>query len=228
MTRRALSVLGVLVVIEAFLVSACSYGGSESQSPVVTSIPSASESGDTSTGIPSFAPGQSADPSPAAPDASATKPPACMTSQLEITTTNSAVAAGTVGGYLRFLNSSSQACTLHGWPAVIGVTGTGMLTVARDVAAALTFPRVSDPPTVSLNPGDDAFAAYAGGDNPGQPLGSCPSYHTLRVTPPEGATQVTLSAFNPYFGHDLPACAGLETTMIVPAVDLTLLQPLRP
>jgi len=163
--------------------------------------------------------------------APAAKVPACTTSQLAITTTNSSAAAGTVGVYLRFVNRSNQACSMQGWPTVIGVTAGGATLTARNHHVGyLPFP---DTPiqTVSLKPGDGAFSSVSGGDNPGPGASTCPpSYHTLRVTPPGNTDSVVLSAFDTWLGADLAACAGLWASPIVSAAQMNgyIVYPLRP
>lgn len=109
------------------------------------------------------------------------------------------------------------------------MTAAGATTVARHANALLSFPAIPGVPTVTLDPGASAFAAYAGGDNPGGSSTSCPpSYRTLRVTPPGSTRSVSLSAWNAWFGHDLPVCVGIEVTMVVPAASVPELLPLRP
>jgi hypothetical protein len=162
--------------------------------------------------------------------ATAADVPICKTSQLEITTTNSGAAGGMVGVYLRFINRGNQACSLHGWPTVIGVTASGATTTARnDPAGMLPFPDIPIQ-TVSLKPGDDAFAALSGGDNSGSAAACPPSYHTFRVTPPGSTQSVVLSAFNIGLNTDFTACVGLVASPIVSAAQMNgfIVYPLRP
>ncbi len=157
-----------------------------------------------------------------------TAPAPCTTVQLQISTVNTGAAAGTAGGWLRFLNVGSQPCSLRGWPTVIGVTAAGVTTRARNVNMLLDSPNVQGTPTVTLNSGDDAFAAFAGGDNPGPSMTTCPPpFTTLRVTPPGATGFVTVSAWNAGDGAYLAACAGLEVTMVVPR-SLVPYVPLTP
>jgi len=153
-----------------------------------------------------------------------------MTSQLEITTTNSGAAGGMVGVYLRFINRGNQVCSLHGWPTVIGVTASDATTTAgNDPVGLLPFPDIPIQ-TVSLGPGDDAFAALSGGDNSGSAAACPPSYHTFRVTPPGNTQSVVLSAFNTGLNHDFTACVGLVESPIVSAAQMNgfIVYPLRP
>ena len=165
----------------------------------------------------------SASPHTATAPAGATPP--CMTSQLQITLINSSVAAGTVGGWLRFVNASTEPCQFGGWPTLVGVTAAGTATVARQTNAELIFPLITGVRTITMAPGDAAFAAFAGSDTPGA-SGTCPpSYRSLRVTPPGNTESVSLSAWIAYYNHDLPACAGIDVTMVVPASDVPYLEP---
>lgn len=167
----------------------------------------------------------SVSPSFPAPTASTAVAPTCLTSQLQITVIDSSATAGTVGAWLQFVNTSTERCQLQGWPTVVGVTPTGATTVARQTNAELTFPLISGVPTATLDPGEAAFAAFGGSDTPGA-TGTCPpSYRSLRITPPGNTESVSLSAWNPYFNQDLPACAGIQVTMVVPASDVPYLNP---
>jgi hypothetical protein len=77
-----------------------------------------------------------------------------------------------------------------------------------------------------LGPGAVAYAAFAGGDNPGLATSTCPpSFLSLRVTPPENSEAIVLSAWNPGFNGFLPDCAGIEVTSVVPAAALPFLEP---
>jgi len=72
-------------------------------------------------------------------------------------------------------------------------------------------------PSVWLDQGEAAFAAFAGSDTPPATGGCPPAYQTLRVTPPGNKESVSLPAWIPYFNNELPACAGIDVTMLVPA-----------
>jgi photosystem II stability/assembly factor-like uncharacterized protein len=64
---------------------------------------------------------------------------ACRTADLSITVTNTMAAAGTIGGYLRFVNTTSVACTLQGAPTLTAVTADG--TAAQAQVNAVVAPR---------------------------------------------------------------------------------------
>jgi hypothetical protein len=156
------------------------------------------------------------------PDLAAT----CRTAELGITVVNAGAAAGMVGGYLRFMNTSTETCRLRGWPTVVGVTAAGTTIASRQTNAVLTFPDITTAPIVVLGPGAVAYAAFAGGDNPGLAANTCPpSFLSLRVTPPENSDAIVLSAWNPGYNQFQPDCAGIEVTMVVPAAALPFLEP---
>lgn len=153
----------------------------------------------------------------------------CTSNQLQTSVVGTGGGLGTVEGWLRFVNASAFPCRLSGWPILVGVTASGETTIARRSNVLLTLPPDAGVPTVTLAPGDTAVAAFAGGDNPGENASACPpSYRTLRVTPPGATTAVALSAWNYWLGADLPACAGIEVTMVVAAASVPYLKPYRP
>ncbi|MGH2511138.1 MAG: DUF4232 domain-containing protein, partial [Candidatus Limnocylindrales bacterium] len=112
----------------------------------------------------------------------------------------------------------------------VGVTASGVATVAQEnTSGLLTFPAITGVPTVTLGPGDAAFAAFAGSDNPGTVTATCPPpYQSLRVAPPGSTASVSMSAWNTWLGAYAPACAGLAVTFIVPSSSVPELEPLRP
>jgi hypothetical protein len=82
-------------------------------------------------------------------------------------------------------------------------------------------PNLRGIPVVTLRPGEEAEAVFAGGDNPGPGKRSCPlPYRYLRVRPPRGSGSVLLSAWLPYLDADLPSCTPISVTMVVPAAAL--------
>jgi hypothetical protein len=171
---------------------------------------------------------------PAAPAASrgAASAEPCRSQDLTISLTNSGGGAGTAGGYIAFRNTSTAACTLQGAPTLEAVTAGGEVTRARvSEATGIPFPDVSAPPIVVLLPGDIAFAAYGGSDNPAGALACPPPFHTFRVTPPGGTKAIELAAFNAWLNQDARACAGIAVTYIDSAHDVgqtTDLGSLRP
>lgn len=142
----------------------------------------------------------------------------CETPSLQISLINSAAALGSIGGYLSFVNTGGQACELSGWPKIVGEPRASQVSEDRQVRAVLNFPPVTGVPTVILNPGSAAVAAFSAGDNPGPDQTSCPPpYRSLNVTPPGNQQSVQLSAWIPYANAFLPSCTPIEVTMVVPA-----------
>lgn len=150
-----------------------------------------------------------------------TAPPACALRAVAISLVDSGVFAGTVGGYLRFVNAGSATCRLTGWPTIDAVTPSGVRASIRHTTAVLHFPNLDAAPTVVLAPGEAADAALATSDlPPGSGAGTCPTYRTLRVGLPGEAPATTLSAWLPYAASYLPACWPIDVTMVVPAFAL--------
>jgi hypothetical protein len=108
-----------------------------------------------------------------------------------------------------------------------GVRDDGTVVAARDAFGVLTFPSQAAPPEVVLAPGQSAFAAFAASDT--SPTGAlCPGYHTLHVAAPGTQDVRSLSGFNVWYGHELPACWPIDVTMVVPEVALGFIEPLHP
>jgi hypothetical protein len=157
----------------------------------------------------------------------------CRTADLLVSVTNTGGAAGSIGGYLLFENTTAVACTLQGAPTFTAKTAAGATTRARVAAVVGTpFPSLTLPPLVIMEPGDKAFAAYGGSDNSGSAAATCPPpYHNFQVTPPGNAIGVDLPAFNPWLNQDQPSCVGIGVTVIAPASEVeqvTDLSSLRP
>lgn len=229
-SRRWLRSGAVVLAAAALAVTACN-GPSSTPSVSLPSatIPEATPSSTANASLPSATQGAGPSstanaslPTPTAPEAAT---PSCTTARLQISVVHTAVAAGTVGGYLSFVNMSKEPCHLQGWPTIIGETA-GTTTVSRQVRSVLTFPDVTGVPTVTLDPGAAAVAAFAGGDNPAGSASSCPPpYRSIQVTPPGNTQPVSLSAWIPYDNAYLPSCAGIDVTMVVPEADLPFLEP---
>lgn len=141
-------------------------------------------------------------------------------------------AAGTVGGYLMFVNVSDADCSLQGAPTLIAMTPSGPAVARVASSAGPPFPVLEGAPFVLLTPGDRAFAAYGGTDNPvGDEVTCPPPYHTFRIAPPGSAASVELPAFNTGLGQDQPSCYGIAVTMVAGATeveqyaDLSTLRP---
>ena len=144
----------------------------------------------------------------------------CTAGQLAVSSVVPGAGLGTVSAWLRFRNVSDRPCSLRGWPTLVGVPATGARTVARRSNIALASAGAAGMPTVRLGPGDSAFAEYLGTDTPPGTATTCPSYRSLRVTAPGTTRAVTLSAWNAWLGGNLPACFGIEVTMVVPGASV--------
>jgi hypothetical protein len=120
-----------------------------------------------------------------------------------------------------FANTGGVVCSLQGTPTVVATTAEGQATEAGTAATVGTpFPALSGAPTAILLPGDRAFAAYGGSDNPGNAATCPPPFHTFRVSPPGDTAAVDIPAFNVWLGADQPSCSGIEVTMIAPSAAL--------
>ncbi len=146
----------------------------------------------------------------------------CKASQLKIALTHSAVAAGNIGGYLGFTNTSGSACRLTGWPILVGVTASGSTSRAATVLTTMFGPfGLKAAPVVTLKPRALAEAAFQGSDVPKSDSVCPPSYRYLRVTPPGSTSTVQLSAFLPTLGTYMPACrTPIVVSPVVPSADL--------
>jgi hypothetical protein len=221
------------VVLVLWLLVAAACGSPARTASAAPTTPSAAASVITSPSPPAETPVAIGSATPgAAPSLGSSQAAAapCTTAQLAISVVDSSAALGTVGAWLRFLNTSRTTCTLHGWPTLIAVTAAGAAAAARQTPGSyLPFPNLNGIPTATLHPGEDAFAAYAGGDNPVGNAKACPpAYRTLRVAPPGSTRFVSLSGYNAWYGQDQPACIGIVVSEIVPASAVPELKPLRP
>lgn len=147
----------------------------------------------------------------------------CATSQLAIHAIHTGAALGTVGGYIAFKNTSWASCSLTGWPTLVAVTSSGQTTKALREWSTMFGPNLSAKraPTVILHHGERADAVFTAGDHGPGPTGACPSpYRFLRVTPPNNARSVQLSAWLIGLGAYLPRCTGIYLSTVVPSADL--------
>jgi Protein of unknown function (DUF4232) len=169
--------------------------------------------------------GTTASPGSASPASMAS----CVTSQLEISLTNTGALAGQAGGYLKFTNHGSTACRISGWPAVTGLTAQGQATPLRRVQSTMfgAWHYVAPVPVVTLQPGESAYAVVAADDKPAGGASSCPApYVRLRVSPPGDSQDVTISAWLPGAGSYLPACAAADGSPTTGTSTITTLSSL--
>ena len=154
---------------------------------------------------------------PAAPT-QATSWPRCQPAQLTATVTDLGVAAGNVGSEVVLRNTSTESCSLEGYPGLqLLSTGGAALptTVTRDPSQL--YGTVS-PHLVGLAPGQSASFDIGYGDNPtGNPPSpyqqACPAATQLSIIPPGDTT--ALRATTP-----IAPCQGwLTTSPVVPGTD---------
>jgi hypothetical protein len=192
-------------------------GGCASTTAVGTaaSAPASSSSASPSSSAPAPA------SSPASPSSAVSSPSgggavaagACAAGQLKVSLTHTTAQAGQAGGYLAFTNDGSTTCHLSGWPTVTGLTAAGKATTLRHLQSSMfgAWTYSDPPPTVTLKPGDAAYAIIAADDKPAGNSTSCPApYTSLRVSPPGGSDSVTISARLPGANSYLPACAAAD------------------
>lgn len=215
---------GVILGIEVLALSACGAESASSSASPTVSRAATHHARNTSTSATS-SPASSRERTKTV--STSTPPAACSVADLHIALVHTGVAAGTEGGEIRFTNTSTAVCSLHGWPTVVGVTAQG---VASAPATNFDGPILGGPglpngplqgiPTVSLKPGQSVEATVAGNANPPGNATSCPPpYRTLRITPPGSSQTVTVSAWLSYADAYFPSCASLEVTMVAPTAD---------
>jgi hypothetical protein len=153
----------------------------------------------------------------------------CVTSQLEISLTDTGALAGQAGGYLKFTNNSSTACRVRGWPAVIGLTADGRAIPLRRVQSTMfgAWHYSAPPPVVTLQPRDSAYAIVVADDKPAGAATRCPApYVRLQVTPPGDSQHVTISAWLPGAVSYLPACTSADGSPTAGTSTITTLASL--
>jgi hypothetical protein len=154
---------------------------------------------------------------------------ACVTSQLGISLTDTGALAGQAGGYLKFTNESGTPCRMSGWPAVIGLTANGQATPLRRLQSTMfgAWHYTPPPPVVTLQPRDSVYAIVAADDKPAGSATSCPApYVRLRVSPPGDSANVTISAWLPGAGSNLPACTSADGSPTTGSSTITTLSSL--
>jgi hypothetical protein len=151
---------------------------------------------------------------------SASRVPRCETPELTIRMVHSMAGLGQSGGTLAFINRSGEACTLHGWPKLQGLTAAGRVSAARHVRAGSVGAAAIGVPTVILAPHHQADAVFVASDGSRTGAPCPPSYHHLRITPPGAVKSVVISAWIPYLNAYLPSCLGIEASPIIPTSAL--------
>lgn len=132
-------------------------------------------------------------------------------------------AGGAVSEVIAFTNTSSEPCSLTGYPGVAALDNLGVqVEQARRQLNAMLGGQYegTQPQTVPLGPGELASATVEGSD---VPLGAsaCPAYFgSFLVTAPNETTSTTLTSVGmqgPDFAeHGFPGCGPLVVTPVVP------------
>ena len=140
-------------------------------------------------------------------------PPDCRQDQLDFSVGGSGAATGHFAQVIVLRNTSSQVCSLRGYPGVqlVNADGSDMPTVPRHGASFMW--NTSTYETVRLAPG--AFASFKlGGVDMNSTGGQCPVAKTVKIIAPGLFTQVPLQVNWPYCqqGHvDVsPVVAGVR------------------
>jgi hypothetical protein len=128
------------------------------------------------------------------------------------------IGAGGHGGVVvSFTNISPAACTLHGYPQVAALDAAGrpVVKAAHTLLGYLYGLRSgSRVPTVTLKPGATAGAGLEWIENPAEPgQSSCPTYHSVLVTPPNTVTSVQQPIAHLYL------CRDFEVHPILPGTS---------
>jgi hypothetical protein len=149
--------------------------------------------------------------------------PPCASNQLRINALQYGAAGGAASEVIAFTNTSSEPCSLTGYPGVAALDNQGaQVEQARRQLNAMLGGQYegNQPQTVPLGPGELASATVEGSD---VPLGAsaCPAYFgSFLVTAPNGTTSVTLTSIGiqgPDFAeHGFPGCSPLVVTPVVP------------
>ena len=183
----------------------------------------------TACGSPSASPsthhGKRSTPTSAAPSTTAPAPTSttttttvaslsrCTAAQLQVSAGQQGAGLGHEGGAILFENVGTSTCSLQGYPGVAGLSTTGAQAVQAERTPQGYLGGLSSssatPPLVVLQPHGVASALAEGTDMPTGTETSCPTYHSLLVTPPT-STHSTKVAMG------LPGCSPIEVHPVVP------------
>ncbi len=145
----------------------------------------------------------------------------CHNGQIAVSGAGGGSGLGHQDQVIVFTNQSESTCVLSGYPGVAGLDAQGNQPVQAERTPNGYLGGLQSgtttPPSVSLAPGQTASAIVEGTDNPVGSATSCPSYPTLRVTPPNltVSVRVTVTGLgtNP---PGLPGCSPIEVHPVVP------------
>jgi hypothetical protein len=143
----------------------------------------------------------------------------CAFAQLRITVGHSFAADQVAGANIRFMNRSSRACWLHGWPTLIFTDSQGKPMQAREAPdrAFADVKHIGDP-VVLLRPKQRADAVFDGADGPISGRGTCGAgFRAISVTPPGDSRHATVSAWIEWLGAYMPPCSQIRVSPILPS-----------
>jgi hypothetical protein len=124
----------------------------------------------------------------------------CSYGQLRVRAGGGGAGLGHVGFAIRFTNTSSRTCSLHGYPGAAGLNkhGKQVTQAKRTTSGYLGGLKPGHPiPTVVLKPGQTAASLIEGTDVPEGNATHCPTLHGLLVTPPNDRRSVHLTMAPP-------------------------------
>ena len=217
------AVVGALAAACGLMLTACGSQIAPGTAASVTPTSSATATPTASaTATPTASATAASSPSPATMQA-------CVTSQLNVSLSNTGALAGQAGGYLRFTNHSRTPCRMSGWPVVTGLTAAGTATPLKHAQSTMfgAWQYTAPPPVVTLRPGDSAYAVVVADNQPAGSSTHCPApYVRLRVSPPGDAGTVTVSAWLPGAGSYLPSCTSADGAPTAATSTITTLASL--
>jgi Protein of unknown function (DUF4232) len=192
MTRRLAALIG-LFCLGGSLLAACSSGSPASSSS--TSTTKAPASTTSTTKAPASTTSTTATTAPAATTTTGPGGPTqCPTTSLTASIFGSSGAAGTIETTVALTSSATTSCTLGGYPGLQMLNSAGAAlttTVIRGGNYSFTnFPAT----TVSIAPGQAVYFNMGYSDVPSGSQTSCPLSTSLRVTPPNSFTSLTVAA----------------------------------
>ncbi len=150
---------------------------------------------------------------PAPPDA-----PPCPTRALGVSLFHPGAAGGSWSVDIVVTNMTQSACTVAGWPTVLGTVSNGQSDQSAHSAYSLsTAPQPKAPPKVWLMSGSSAIAQLGGSDN-GPPTCTL-SFERFTISLPASGPENSWSfpAFNQWLGANPSACFGLGVSYFEPA-----------
>jgi hypothetical protein len=107
------------------------------------------------------------------------------------------------------------------WPAVFGVTASGVANPASNRSGTMDGLNVTGTPRVTLKPGQQAGSDLSGTDV--SATGNCPEPYTeLQVSAPGDPDSVTIPAYLSTISGHLPSCSTLSVSPIHPLSDFAL------